>query len=88
MKSGKVSLPFETLQKLLTENLITFPAITEDVINDKSKGIALLQLTCFVVQVVTCAAQGLAITELELTTAALAGLTSARLWSLFSAYLT
>lgn len=44
-------LTFYTLKQLLSENLIRFPIITEDEINDKSKGdalskgIALLQLT-------------------------------------------
>lgn len=75
-------LTFDTLKILLKENLIRFPTITEDEINDKSKGdalskgFALLQLTWFVVQIITRAVQGLAITELELTTAALAGLNS------------
>lgn len=75
-------LTISTLKRLLSENLITFPTITENEINDRSKGdalskgIALLQLTWFVVQIITRATQGLAITELELTTAALAGLNS------------
>ena len=71
---------FETL---LSKNHITFPTISEDEINDKSKGdalskgIAYLQLAWFIVQIITRAVQGLAISELELTTAALAGLNSA-----------
>lgn len=75
-------LTFEALKQLLSENLIAFPTITEDEIDDKSKGdalskgFALLQLTWFIVQIITRAAQGLAISELELTTAALAGLNS------------
>lgn len=73
-------LTFDALKQLLSENLIAFPTITEDEIDDKSKGdalskgFALLQLTWFIVQIITRAAQGLAISELELTTAALAGL--------------
>lgn len=73
-------LTISTLKNLLSENLIRFPSITEDEINDRSKGdalskgIALLQLTWFIIQVIARAVQGLAITELELTTAALAGL--------------
>lgn len=61
-------LTFDTLKTLLKENLIRFPTITEDEINDKSKGdalskgFALLQLTWFVVQIITRAVQGLAIT--------------------------
>ena len=68
---------------LLHENLITFPTITREEINDKSKGdalskgIAYLQLAWFIAQNIARAVQGLAITELELTTAALAGLNSA-----------
>lgn len=75
-------LSIRTLQTLLSENMIDFPTITADQIEDKSKGdalskgIALLQLTWFIVQIIARAAQGLAVTELELTTAALAGLNS------------
>lgn len=75
-------LTIDALKQLLFENLIVFPAISEDEINDRSKGdalskgIALLQLTWFIVQIITRAARGLAITELELSTAALAGLNS------------
>lgn len=75
-------LTLDAFRQLLAENLICFPTITKDEINDKSKGdalskaIALLQLTWFIVQIITRAAQGLAISELELTTAALAGLNS------------
>lgn len=76
-------LTIDALKQLLSENLIRVPIITEDEINDKSKGdalskgIALLQLTWFIVQIFTRAVQGLAVTKLELTTAALAGLNSA-----------
>lgn len=75
-------LTSDAFQKLLAENLINFPTITEDEINDRSKvdalskGIALLQLTWFIVQIITRAVQDLAMTELELITAALAGLCS------------
>lgn len=75
-------LSIDALERLIPENLVHFPTISEDEINDKSKGdalskgIALLQLTWFVVQIIARAAQGLAVTELELTTAALAGLNS------------
>lgn len=71
---------FDSFKKLLTANLVRCPTITEDEINDKSKGdalskgIALMQLSWFIVQIFARAAQGLEITELELTTAALAGL--------------
>lgn len=75
-------LTFRTLKQLLSENLVRFPTITEDEIDDKSKGdalskgIALLQLAWFIVQIISRATQGLVISELELTTAALAGLNS------------
>lgn len=76
------ALTTRTLKKLLSENLVRFPTITEDEINDRSKGdalskgIAILQLAWFIAQIITRAAQGLVISELELTTAALAGLNS------------
>lgn len=76
-------LTFDALKRFLSENLLTFPTITEDEIDDRSKGdalakgFALLQITWFIFQIITRAVQGLAITELELTTAALAGLNSA-----------
>lgn len=76
------ALNIHNLKQIISENLIIFPTITEDEINDKSKGdalskgIALLQLTWFIVQIISRAVRGLAITELELTTAALAGLNS------------
>lgn len=73
----------DVLKQVLAEDLIRFPTITEDEINDRSKGdalskgFALLQLAWFIIQIITRAAQGLAVSELELTTAALAGLNSA-----------
>lgn len=75
-------LTFDAFKKLLVEDLIDFPTITTDEINDRSKGdafskgIVLLQLTWFVVQMITRTEQGLAVTEPEVTTAALAGLNS------------
>lgn len=75
-------LSYSVFKDLLSENLICFPDITENEINDRSKGdalsksIAFLQLTWFIIQIIARAAQGLDITELELTTAALAGLNS------------
>lgn len=76
------TLTIDVLKQALAEDLIRFPTITEDEINDRSKGdalskgFALLQLTWFIIQIIARAAQGLAISELELTTAALAGLNS------------
>lgn len=68
----------DTFQRLLREGHINLPDITEDEINDKrkvdnvSKGLALLQLVWFIAQILARAFQRLAITQLEITTAALA----------------
>lgn len=75
-------LNFDDLQYLLTKQLINFPDTTEKEIEDRSKGdalskgFALLQITWFTIQLIARAQQHLTITEIELTTAALAGLTS------------
>lgn len=75
-------LTFNAFKRALNERLMRFPLIEKNEIDDKSKGdavskgIALLQLTWFIIQIIVRATQGLAITELELTTAALAGLNS------------
>ena len=73
-------LRFWNFRKLLQEHKIDFPSTTEEEIDDRSKGdalskgIALLQITWFIIQLIARRVQGLTITELELTTAALAGL--------------
>lgn len=75
-------LMLKDLKVKLRSRRIRLPKITKDEINDMSKGdalskgFALLQLTWFIVQIITRAVQGLVITELELITAALAGLNS------------
>lgn len=75
-------MTFNEFKLGLRNGRIGLPNITEDEINDRSKGdalskgIALIQLTWFIIQIITRATLGLAITELELTTAALAGLNS------------
>ena len=75
-------LEFRRFQWLLEEHKIEFPSTTAEEIDDRSKGdalskgIALLQITWFIIQLIARRAQGLTITELELTTAALAGLNS------------
>lgn len=77
-----VVLIFDDFRSLLAEGKIDFPDISEEDIKDRSKsdglskGVALLQITWFVVQLITRARQHLVITEIELTTAALAGLNS------------
>lgn len=85
-KSGIViyeaPLRLRVSQECLAEGKIDFPDISEDDINDRSKGdalskrFALLQITWFIVQLIARASQHLTITEIELTTAALAGLNS------------
>lgn len=76
----EVTMSLEAFKKLLSHDLIDFPSITEEEIEDKSgrdalsKAIAILQLVWFIIQIAARAHQKLAITELELTTAALASL--------------
>ena len=71
------------LKALLCKGLISFPAITREEINDKSKGdalskgIAFVQLTWFIAQIIARHVRGLEITEIEITTVALAGLSVA-----------
>lgn len=77
-----VVLVVDDFRGLLAEGKIDFPDISEEDIKDRSKsdglskGVALLQITWFVMQLITRARQHLVITEIELTTAALAGLNS------------
>lgn len=69
---------FETFKKLLEEGHIDLPHITEAEIRDKSKvddvskGLVLLQLFWFIAQILARAFLRLAITQLEIATAALA----------------
>lgn len=78
----EANLTFDSFKRLLLDKRIKLPTISEAELNDKSKadaiskGIALLQTAWFVIQVVARVQQNLAISELELTTAALAGLNS------------
>lgn len=66
------------LEKLFTEGEIVFPTITEEEIQDRSKGdglaraLALFQTTWFVMQSISRHAHGLVVTELEITTLAFA----------------
>lgn len=75
-------LLYDNFIQLLDNGKISFPEIKEDEITDRSKsdalskGIALLQITWFIVQLIARARQHMTITEIELTTAALAGLNS------------
>lgn len=70
----------ETFRELLRQRLIDFPEISKEDINDKSKGdilskgVAVIQIGWFLIQLIARAHNNLAITELELTTAALAAL--------------
>lgn len=77
----ELPLSFEMMKKVFNDKLLVeLPFIPRDEILDKngrddlSKVIAMLQLTWFVIQIVARARQSLAVTELELTTAALASL--------------
>lgn len=71
---------FDTFKRLLEGNHIDFPTVTEEEIEDKSKGdalskgITLLQITWFIIQIIARQQQNLAITQLELTTVALSSL--------------
>lgn len=78
----EVPLQHLMLNYLLEKGKISFPEVSEEEINDRSKGdilskgIALLQISWFIVQLIARTRQHLTITEIELTTAALAGLNS------------
>ena len=77
--SGEV-LSFEQFQELVRDPEISTINIDAEEIKDKSKGdllsktIAILQTTWFIIQCIARGAQGLALTELELVTIALASL--------------
>lgn len=84
----EVTMSLEAFEKLLSLDLIDFPLITREEIEDKSrrdaasKAISLMQLVWFILQIAARARQHLAVTELELTTAALAsfGIVMYLLW--------
>lgn len=72
----------ERLAALSADRLIEFPTITEEEIDDRSKGDALSktlvlgQTSWFIAQCITRKAEGLVMTELELVTLAFAALNS------------
>jgi len=74
------TLSYEHFCDLVRHSRVDFPAITDKDIKDKSKGdflsktLAILQTTWFLVQCGARGVQGLALTELELVTLALASL--------------
>lgn len=76
----ELPLSFETMKALVNGKAIDIPSIPLDEIQDKcgrdalSKAIAMLQLTWFILQIIARVRQNLAVTALELTTAALASL--------------
>ncbi|KAF9480163.1 hypothetical protein BDN70DRAFT_640834 [Pholiota conissans] len=80
-RRGGVLSP-ERMEALLRDRLIEFPTITEEEIQDRSKGDALSkmlvigQTSWFIAQCITRRAQGLIMTELELVTLAFAALNS------------
>jgi len=73
-------LSYELFEELVHDPKIIFPPLSIEEIKDKSKGdfltksIAILQTTWFIVECIIRATQGLAVTELELATLALASL--------------
>lgn len=75
-------IQYTEFKYLLAAGKIAFPEISEQEIEDRSKrdalskGLAILQITWFITQLITRACQHLTITEVELTTAALAGMSS------------
>lgn len=76
------ALSFYSFTAILHEGKIDFPEIRSEEINDRSKGdalskgVALLQVVWFIIQLIARHHQNLTITEIELTTAALAGINS------------
>jgi len=80
------TLSAQRFRELESSGLIEFPTITKREIQDRSKGdglskiIAAFQTSWFVLQCIVRGAQGLAITELELVTLALASLNVVTLW--------
>lgn len=76
----EVPLSLKMLKELFNNRIIDFPVVSKNEILDKcgkdafSKTIAVLQLTWFILQIIARVGQKLTITELELTTAALASL--------------
>jgi len=80
LRESPGTLTFYRFRDLAATSTITFPTITAEEIIDKSKGdllskaIAILHTTWFIVQCVARPSQGLAITELELATLAIASL--------------
>lgn len=73
-----LTLTLDSFKTAVNKEIIDFPDISEEEIEDKngrdalSKSIAMLQLLWFVLQIAARSRQKLAITELEMTTAALA----------------
>lgn len=76
----ELTMTLKSFKMLLSNKWIDFPSISQEEIEDKSgrdaftKAIAMLQLAWFILQIGARAHQNLAISELELTTAALASL--------------
>lgn len=75
-------ITFESFKKLLPNILMNFPMISEDEIQDRSKknalskAFAFVQLAWFIIQFLARLGEGLAVTELEITTVSLASLNS------------
>ena len=79
-EQGSKVLTFDDLKRLLQDAKFTFPTLTGADIQDRSKGdalwkvVAILQSSWFITQCIARVPQQLALTELELITAALASL--------------
>ena len=79
-EQGSKVLTFDDLKRLLKDPKFKFPTLSVADIKDRSKGdalwkiIAILQSTWFISQCIARGRQGLALTELELVTLALASL--------------
>lgn len=86
----ELPLSYETMKIAYNKGFIDLPFIPRDEILEKSrrdalsKAIAITQLTWFIVQIAARVRQSLAVTELELTTATLAGLNIAMYLSWWS----
>lgn len=86
----ELPLSYETMKIAYNKGSIDLPFIPRDEILEKSrrdalsKAIAITQLTWFIVQIAARVRQSLAVTELELTTATLAGLNIAMYLSWWS----
>jgi hypothetical protein len=75
---GKEMLSLQDIERLVEDKMIEYPIVSEDEIKDRSKGdavtkaFAVFQTTWFLLQCAARASRGLAMTEIEVATAAFA----------------